>query len=499
MVIAFPQRRRACGGTLPATLLATVVLVAAGPTPAAMREVATPTVTGPIPSEGRPADPAHSYIFYATPMNLTKVGYLEQEYFISGTATRYSVPTTPGDATAIGTMPYRTRIVVRRPASSNKFKGVVVVDWQNVTAGHDVDSEWALASEFFIRSGWAWVGASVQRIGVHGFEAPNPSAGRGLRQWSSTRYGSLDVTNGGTVTDDSQSYDIYSQIAQMLKHPHGVNPFDGMKVERVYAGGVSQSANFLIRYYNSVQPTAHVYDGFLVGAGGGRPRLDLPTKLFKVLTETDVWRGQAAVRVPDTNTTHTWEIAGASHVGAAMISPDKKDFRGILGGILDREIRPQAQPIQCVRPYASDVETWAVYSAAYPHSTAGSRRESSRRPPVPIQVSAAPQPPELATIVRDNNGIAVGGIRLPRVVQPTALNTGENLPTNATDPNSRFCTLFGTRIAFDAAKLKLLYPSRAAYTREVKRVVDELVQGGFVLKADAPTLIRDAGNAYTGS
>ncbi len=498
MVSAFLQRRDRSEGTLAALLTAAVaVLISTGPT-LATHDVSSPIVMGPIPSLGKPGDPAHAYIFYATPMDLRKAGYVEQEYFISGTATRYSIPvaTQPGDATPIGSMPYRTRIVVRRPASAKNFKGVVVVDWQNVTAGHDVDSEWGLAAEFFTRSGWAWVGASVQRIGVHGFDSPNPSAGRGLKQWSPTRYGSLDVTNGGTVTDDSQSYDIYSQIAQMLKRPAGVNPFAGMKVERVYAAGVSQSANFLVRYYNSVQPAAKVYDGFLIGAGGGRPRLDLPTKIFKVSTETDVWRSQAALRVPDTRATHTWELAGASHVGAAMMSPDRNDFRANLGGILDRDIRPQTQmsASQCVRPHASDVETWAVYSAAY--AALDRWVTKSLNPPVVarLQVSAAPPAPEFATIDRDNNGLALGGIRLPRIVLPTALNTGENSLANTTNPVNAFCTLYGTHIPFEAGKLKTLYPSRTAYLREVKRVVGELVQRGFVLKEDAPRLISNAGN-----
>jgi hypothetical protein len=431
-------------------------------------------------------------------MDLRKVGYVEQEYFISGTATRYSLPApaTPGDATPIGTMPYRTRILVRRPANSKNFKGVVVVDWQNVTAGHDVDSEWSLAAEFFTRSGWAWVGASVQAVGVHGFDPPNPSAGRGLKQWSPARYGSLDVTNGGVVTDDSQSYDIYSQIAQMLKHPAGLNPFEGMKVEHVYAGGVSQSANFLVRYYNSVQPTAKIYDGFLIGAGGGRLRLDLPTKVFKVYTETDVWRSQSAVRVPDSKATRTWEIAGASHVGAAMMSPDKNDFHAILGGILDRDIRPEMGPSQsqCIAPYASDVETSVVYSAAY--AALDRWVTKNLEPPTAsvVQVSAARPAPEFATIDRDANGLAFGGIRLPRIAVPTALNTGENRPANATNPVNAFCVLYGTHIPFETVKMKALYPSRAAYLREVRRVIDDLVQRGFVLKEDTPTLVRNAEN-----
>jgi hypothetical protein len=447
--------------------------------------VSTTSVIGPIASTSKPGHPARDYVFYATPMDLTKVAYVEEEYFISGTATRYAFSGAQVSTTPIGTMPYRTRLVVRRPASAKAFRGVVVVDWQNVTGGHDLDSEWSLAGQFFVRSGWAWVGASVQRIGVHGFDPPNPLAGSGLKQWSSGRYGTLDLTHGGTVMDDSQSFDIYSQVAQAIRQPGVIDGLKGMAVRRIYAGGASQSANFLIRYYNGIQPQSKSYDGFLIGAGGGAPRLDQSTKLIKVLTETDVWRGQAANRVSDTESVHTWEIAGASHVYANMVSPDSADFRAILGGLRGRDV-PLPPPAQCARPYPSNVEVWAVYSAAY--AALDNWVDRSVRPSSiqRINVSAAPPSPEFATIVRDVDGLATGGIRLPRVAVPRALNTGENQPAS--------CVLFGTHIPFDAAELKKRYPSEAAFDKQVRKVVEDLVQRGFVLKEDAPTLIRSARN-----
>src|ERR1700742_3155856 len=86
--------------TAAATVAAMVAVPAsAAPAPASAPRAATPvttnpgagpaSITGPIPSQGKPGDPAHDYIFYATPFNLKKAGYEEQEYFISGTATRY--------------------------------------------------------------------------------------------------------------------------------------------------------------------------------------------------------------------------------------------------------------------------------------------------------------------------------------------------------------------------------------------------------------------------
>ena len=123
--------------------------------------------------------------------------------------------------------------------------------------------------------------------------------------------------------------------------PRTHQPVRGHERDGVYAGACRSRRVFLVRFHNGVQPVANSYDGFLIGAGGGKPPLDVRTKLFKVSTETDVWRGRAAVRVPDTNVTHTWEIAGASHVGAFLMSPNQNDFRAVLGRILERDVRPQ--------------------------------------------------------------------------------------------------------------------------------------------------------------
>lgn len=85
------------------------------------------TITGPIPAVGEPGDPAHDYVFYSTPYDLKKAGYEELEFFISGTATRYNPNPTIDQqqqaATPLGTTPYTTRIVVRRPVKPSKSAG----------------------------------------------------------------------------------------------------------------------------------------------------------------------------------------------------------------------------------------------------------------------------------------------------------------------------------------------------------------------------------------
>jgi hypothetical protein len=472
-------------------LAVTAVAIADSGAAGALTATAVPEVIGPIPSTAPPGDPSHDYVFYATPMALSKVGYVEQEYFIRGVASRYS-PAAPSATGPIGESPYETRIVVRRPVHATRFAGVVVVDWQNVTAGHDIDTEWGAGGDFFVRHGWAWVGASVQRVGVNGATA-GATANLGLRQWNPSRYGDLDLTAGGTVMDDSQSFDVYTQIARLIEQgpSAGPDPFAGLRVRRVLAGGVSQSAGFLIRYYNGLQASTNVFDGFLVGLGGGMPSKDVGTKLFKVYTETDVWLSQVAQRVGDTDSIRTWEITGGSHVPASAVTPDATDFRATLGGIQAREYGPSA-PLDCINPGPSDVEVWAVFHAAY----AALDRWVSRgvAPPTAAPITAAATTPR-ATIERDGDGIALGGIRLPSVSVPIALNNGENGPVDLTNPLNGFCVLFGTHVPFDQAKLAARYRSHGSYVSEVSRAGAALVRQGFLLPEDRTTLLLAAAHS----
>ena len=108
------------------------------------------------------------------------------------------------------TAPYRTRVVVRRPADATAFSGTVVVEWLNVSSGLDANPDWAFLSPELVRTGVAWVGMSAQCIGVEGgaiaVDAGEGAgdAGVGLKGHDPERYGSLDHPG------DAFAYDIYS-------------------------------------------------------------------------------------------------------------------------------------------------------------------------------------------------------------------------------------------------------------------------------------------------
>src|SRR5262249_33819499 len=152
--------------------------------------------------------------------------------------------------------------------------------------------------------GYAYVGVSAQRVGIHG-----PA---GLLAWSPIRYAGLDVTDHGTVLNDELSYDIFSQAAQAIRTPVGANMLRGLHVRRIIAMGASQSEGRLVIYHNSIHPLARVFDGFFLYLGlGGRLRTDLGVKVFKVNTETDLlFLGEVAARQPDSDHLRTWEVAG---------------------------------------------------------------------------------------------------------------------------------------------------------------------------------------------
>ena len=115
------------------------------------------TSTGPLPVT------ATSYPFGAAdhtlvPEDLRKVGYVEDEYLVSGKANVYTWPA-PGPAVVrTPDAPYTTRILVRRPAKASRFSGNVVVEMLNPSNRFDLNIGWAMAHRQMVRNGDAWVG-----------------------------------------------------------------------------------------------------------------------------------------------------------------------------------------------------------------------------------------------------------------------------------------------------------------------------------------------------
>jgi len=452
----------------------TIAIVA----PALGDPVPNPSVSGPIPATAIPGDPSHHYPFFATNHDLATNGYVEEEFFFSGTANRYNTPPLRTATIIDSNHPYLTRMVVRRPAEPHQFNGTVLVEWYNVTNGFDAENTWFFGWENILRAGYIWVGVSAQRVGA-----------TELKSWSRDRYGSVDVTEGGRITDDALSYDIYSQAGQAIRHPQGVDPLNGFRARTIIAIGESQSAFRLSTYVNSIHPLANVYEGFVLLSSLGNPiRSDLLAPVWKLLTEYDVESYEASVRQPDASLYRTWEVAGTSHVDQHLrASREPLELRDRLTSA-EAALAPQ-----CVVPsIGTRVPTTYVLASAFELLVRWVRQHLAPPSAPPIDVLHFGPPGQPSVIARDSLGLALGGIRLSELAVPTAYNIGTNHGPGA-------CPRWGYSTPFDIGMLNHLYPAHEDYVERVTRVTEDNVRRRFILEADAQMTIRAAVESRVGS
>ena len=452
---------------------------------------ANPVVTGPVIAKVTLGDPSRDYPYLAALEDLKAKGYVEYEYFIAGTANRYQTPEGATGKVIDSNHKYQTRVIVRRPADSAKFNGTVIVEWNNVTAGHDQIIDWYQVHDYLMRSGYAFIAATPQRIGVDS-----------MKVWNKQRYASLDVTVDGTINDDSLSYDVFADVGRAARNPNGTSLLGGLKPQRVIATGHSQSAQRLGIYVNDVHPLDPVYDAVIVHGGGTKIRTDLGRlKVFKILSETDVILSQAALRQPDTENFRSWEVAGDSHVDTQFRASSellgKRDGNPQIQAPAAGGGRGGAQPLvpsagtnPCAEPLYSHVPFYQVMDAAIDHLVEWVR--SGKAPPTaqPIDVTTVGPP---GVIARDANGNSSGGgIRLAELAVPTGLNSGLN-----TGPG--FCRLYGSHKDFDDQKRAALYPSHEAYVAAVRDVTEKNFKAGYILRPEADATIAEANRSAIGT
>ncbi|HZM94285.1 MAG TPA: alpha/beta hydrolase domain-containing protein, partial [Vicinamibacterales bacterium] len=127
--------------------------------------------------------------------DLALLGYTTEEFFISGTASSYTLAEPPSplgvwNAESAATAPFTTRIVVVRPTDPKKFNGTVVVEWLNVSGGVDAGVDWNTTHREITRNGYAYVAVSAQKVGIDGgFSITGSSTP--LKKANPERYGRL--------------------------------------------------------------------------------------------------------------------------------------------------------------------------------------------------------------------------------------------------------------------------------------------------------------------
>lgn len=443
-------------------------------------------LAAPVPlARLTPVDVPGTAPMSAAAVDLATLGYTEQEFFTEGTAQRYRGATLGQQDTAEiidGGFPYRSRVLLRRPAPA-VFNGTLVVEWTNVTAGQDIDFAFAEMHDFLLSQGYAVAVVSVQKNGVDR-----------LKRWNPARYGSLSVDadntdpKGGPVDAcvagpdcpvDPLAWDIFSQTVAALKDTGDAAPLAGYDVERVIALGQSQSAFRLAGYYNAIQPLTHLFDGFLFDDLAPQLRADQPVPAISVNSEVtaDLFppaRPGDFVRI--------WDLAGAAHssvYGADYVDRMVLRDAGYPGKAGPLSFTDMLKGQHCALPPSySPVDTGAALSAALVALEAWAEHGT------PAPASQVFARDAAGKVRRDAEGRPIGGLQLPEFAVP-ATRSEINGP-------SVFCTLSGFSQALEPAELTARYGTKDAFVAAVGAAGKALVHAGYLLPADAKASVDRA-------
>jgi len=215
--------------------------------------------------------------------DLAKYKYEEREYLISGTS---------------NSQPYKTRLVVRRPANTSSFSGLVLTEPMHPSGS---DHMFEFTSIYTMTSGH--VAVAVVTGGLQQVIDANPQ-----------RYAGLSVLPG-------QASEILAQVGALIKARQSTGPMAGLTVRKVVLAGTSATAGTLIQYLPAhmvfrTPDMQRIYDGFLPTSNGSViQQVDVP--LIHVPTMLEV-RGNNVTGRQDGDMPgdqyRVYEFAGIGHV-----------------------------------------------------------------------------------------------------------------------------------------------------------------------------------------
>jgi hypothetical protein len=461
---------------------------------------AQPLVPVPKSSGAIPAT-ATSFPFGAAarnvvPVDLSRAGYVEEEFFLSGAANVYDWAA--GGAVSIRTAnaPYTDRILLRRPADPGRFSGTVIVEIPNTARRFDWYMMWSYSHEYFLERGDAWVGITM------------PASLAGLKTFNASRYGALGMANpspdvgcagGGkgasAEIEEGLRWDIFSQVAAALKSGAPGQPMAGFKVERVF---MTTQVGDITTYINAIHDRARLedgrpaYDGYLVRnppaparihqcaapPPAGDPRRGIKNvgvPVVSVAAQGEVATNMASRKADSDDPSgryRLYEIAGAAHIDhwAYVGFPSWEDQRaatGVAQGTPEWPFNAQCDP---PIPLSRQPLLRYAFNGAYFNLDQWVR--AGKAPPRAPRIETAE-----GKIVMDEFGHGKGGVRNPWVDAPV-------FTTITTSPGPGTCFELGHHVPFDAARLASLYRSAEDYAARVSESVERAVKAGYFTESD---------------
>ena len=449
-----------------------------------------PKLTGPIPVT------ADSYPLLAAnrnlqPIDLQKVGYVEEEFIVSGTANVYDWAADGSLTVKTPDAPYATRILIRRPQDPSRFSGQAVVELLNPARRFD----WGMMSGYLrdslIERGDAWVGITM------------PASAKALQKFNPTRYAALSFANpnpseacaagrGGAAPatsdqEDGLRWDMISQVGVALKSKTGLN---ASSLYMTAQGADVQTYLAAIQRHAKLASGKPVYDGFLIKTPGGvgairrcapavgrdDPRQKIENAGVPVMLVVAQGEISEAYQRPDSDDPgdrfRIYEVAGAAHIDKWAYRdlpgfPDQLAAIGTPGqGTPDWPFNVRCEPEILLQEHpllkyildgaVMNLELWTTKGTAPPKADRITLLASSKSDVVAVS----------------------GGVRNPYVDVPAATYT-----TTTAGPGT--CRELGRTIPYDWAQLEALYGSQKNYAAKVAESVDKMVKEHWITTSDA--------------
>lgn len=474
-----------------------------------------PEVTGPLPVT------EDSYPFNAAgrqqkPIDLSKYGYVEEEYIVSGYANVYEYHD-------VGLYPkircrdagYCTRILVRRPVCPQKQSGFAILEVFNYARAEFAFAGWGYCGEYMLSRGDIWVGITIKQGAIEKLKKFNPAryaqlgfpnpVPREKRRKGNTVVGAADLENADDF-ENGLAYDAMSQVAALLKSQVPQNPLYGNGISGKaarYVIGMGASGCDLSLYAAALQPFATMdgkapcFDGFHIHMTGypgyisnGETRFEADDDRCRIMTNVPlVWtqtmgdmRGGGVhpsysymYRWPDSDLPgrqhRQYEIAGAAlGMDRDMAAyPCGEDLQKYDGDTKEYRLEQPFGEIPLhyvIRAVLDHLKRWIKYGVPAPKSA---------------YLEMQGEYPD-ADFVTDEHNNPKGGVRSPYVDVPTCTYTWKDVPGNTRNIIT----------PFTAEKLKALYPTHSEYLRRVILSTMDMVQRGFLLPEDASAIILEA-------
>lgn len=395
--------------------------------------------------------------------------YIEVEYLLAGTASRYDGPAIGPPTVVSDGHHYVIRVLARYPRDSARFSGRVLVEPFNTTLGVDRDALWMHVGTLLQAQGDAWIGITDRALSANE-----------LQRHDAQRYADVEIPSNDIA------WDLLGAIGAALKEGGEHSPLHHLPVRHVYLGGYSQSgvdtATFAAAFgaltrtadgrpaYDGFFPACHAASLAALTMGEGLPR-------FEYAAMPPV--GVPVIEVQPQSDVEGFIVEGFTNPGSASVRREDGDAEGDRFRLYEIAGAPHAAKIPGCEG-SSSYPMGAFVRAALRHLFRWA--EDGAAPPTAPRIALSVDDVVSEAAV-DGFGNPIGGVPSPFLDAPITRYVAHSTP-------GPLCKLAGREMPFPHEVLTGRYGDVQGYLAEFTVSLDATIRAGFLLEEDRAELLE---------